>query len=138
MFSTKNHYLFIDEKIEDSLFEYLGGICKGMNCNPVQIGGYMDHMHIMCLLSKQIPQSKLLEEIKKNSSKWIKTKGSKYSNFYWQDNYAIFSVNLTQLEVVSMYIKTQKEHHAHTSFKDELRAFFKKYEIDFDERYVWD
>jgi REP element-mobilizing transposase RayT len=137
-FSTKKHFPLIDDQIEDSLFEYLGGICKGLNCNPVQVGGHKDHVHILCLLSKQISQSKLLEEIKKNSSKWIKTKDSKYSNFYWQDGYAIFSVNPTQPEVVARYIKAQKEHHVHTSFKDELRAFFKKYEVDFDERFVWD
>ena len=137
-FSTKKQFPFIDDKIEDSLFEYLGGICKGLNCNPIRVGGYEDHVHILCLLSKQISQSKLLEEIKKNSSKWIKTKGSKYSNFYWQDGYAIFSVNPAQLDVVAKYIKAQKQHHAHASFKDELRAFFKKYEVDFDERFVWD
>ncbi len=59
-FSTKKHYPFIDESIQDSLFEYLGGICKGLNCNPIQIGGYRDHVHILCLLSKHVPQTKLL------------------------------------------------------------------------------
>ncbi len=137
-FSTKKHYPFIDESIQDSLFEYLGGICKGLNCNPIQIGGYRDHVHILCLLSKHVSQTKLLEEIKKNSSKWIKGKRPGYSNFYWQDGYAIFSVNPAQLNVVSTYIKAQAEHHTKRSFKDELRMFFMKYNIDFDERYVWE
>lgn len=137
-FSTKNHLPIIDESIEDPLFKYIGGICRGMNCNPIQVGGYKDHVHILCLLSKKVTQIKLLEEIKKCSSKWIKTKGPRYLNFYWQDGYAIFSVNPAQLHVVSRYIKEQKEHHSCRSFKDELRAFFRKYEIDYDEKFVWD
>ena len=84
-FSTKNHQPFIDDNIENSLFEYLGGICKGLDCNPVKIGGYHDHVHILCLLSRKTAQMKLLEEIKKKSSKWIKLKGKLYTDFYWQD-----------------------------------------------------
>ena len=61
-FSTKNRQNLIDEGIEKYLFEYLGGICKGLDCNPVQVGGYKNHVHILCLLSKKITQIKLLEE----------------------------------------------------------------------------
>ena len=137
-FSTKRHYPFIDENIENSLFEYLGGVCKGLKSNPIQIGGYRDHVHILCSLSKHIAQKKLLEEIKKSSSKWIKEKGTKYSDFYWQDGYAIFSVNPIQLNLVSEYIKTQKAHHSKKSFKDELISFLKKYDIEFDKRFIWE
>ena len=81
---------------------------------------------------------KLLEEIKKESSKWIKTKGLKYSNFYWQDGYGIFSVNPAEIDVVVSYISYQEEHHKKQTFQDEFRAFLKKYKVDYDERYVWD
>jgi REP element-mobilizing transposase RayT len=74
-FSTKNRQNLIDDSIKDPLFEYLGGICKGLECNPIQIGGHLNHVHILCLLSRKITQMKLLEEVKKQSSKWIKTKG---------------------------------------------------------------
>ena len=80
---------------------------------------------------------KLLEELKKQSSKWIKTKGDEYSNFYWQDGYGIFSVNPTQVEVVKEYIKNQENHHKKLTFKEELLAFLQKYHIDYDERYLW-
>lgn len=79
----------------------------------------------------------LLEEIKKQSSKWIKNQGNQYSNFYWQDGYGIFSVNPTQVNVVVEYIKNQEEHHRTVSFQDELRAFLKKYKVEYDERYIW-
>jgi putative transposase len=135
-FSTKNHQSLIDEKIKTILFEYLGGICRGLECNPIQVGGYKDHVHILCLLSRKITQMKLLEELKKQSSKWIKTKGDEYSNFYWQDGYGIFSVNPTQVDVVTKYIKNQEIHHKKLTFKEELLAFLKKYNVDYDERYL--
>lgn len=127
----------IDENIKESLFQYLGGICKGLECNPVQVGGHTDHVHILCLLSRKIAQMDLLEELKKQSSKWIKTQGIAYSNFYWQDGYGIFSVNPTQVNIVVEYIKNQAEHHKTMSFQDELRAFLKKYKVEYDERYIW-
>ncbi len=136
-FSTKDRQHLIDENIRESLFSYLGGVCKGLECNPVRVGGYSNHVHILCLLSKKIAQMDLLEEIKKQSSKWMKTQGNEYSSFYWQDGYGIFSVNPTQVNVVVEYIKNQEEHHKTISFQDELRAFLNKYKIDYDERYIW-
>jgi len=120
-FSTKNRLNLIDEKIETSLYEYIGGICKGLDCNPVRVGGYKNHVHILCLLSRKITQMKLLEEIKKQSSKWIKTKSPLYSGFYWQDGYGIFSVNPMEIDKVVSYIDQQQEHHRNNSFKDELK-----------------
>ncbi len=137
-FSTKNRQNLIDDNIKNALFEYLGGICKGLECYPVKVGGYKNHVHILCLLSRKIAQMKLLEELKKQSSKWIKTKGEQFSRFYWQDGYGIFSVNPSQTNVVKTYIENQEEHHKKTTFEDELRVFLKKYNMDYDERYLWD
>lgn len=128
----------IDKTIETSLFEYLGGICKDLECNPLKVGGHFDHVHIVCLLSRKIAQMALLEELKKQSSKWIKTKGAKYSNFYWQDGYGIFSVKPSETDAVVKYINDQEEHHKKITFQVEFRAFLKKYKVDYDERYVWD
>ncbi|MBN2347359.1 MAG: IS200/IS605 family transposase [Bacteroidales bacterium] len=137
-FSTKYRKALIDNKIKSSLFEYLGGICKGLECNPVKIGGHIDHVHVLCTLSRKIAQMKLLEELKKQSSKWIKTKGRDYADFYWQGGYGIFSVNPSEVDVVINYINNQEEHHNKKTFQDEYRAFLKKYKVEYDERYVWD
>ncbi|RLD49724.1 MAG: IS200/IS605 family transposase [Bacteroidetes bacterium] len=137
-FSTKNRENRIDDKIETPLFEYIGGICKQMECNPIKVGGHQNHIHILCLLSRKVAQMTLLENVKKSSSKWVKTQGDEYSNFYWQDGYGIFSINPTEIDVVEEYIKNLKEHHKKKSFQDEFRAFLKKYNVDYDERYVWD
>lgn len=137
-FSTKGRRKIIDDSIKKELFEYLGGICKGLNCNPIQVGGFNDHVHILCLLSRKISQSNLLEEVKKQSSKWMKTKDNQYADFYWQEGFGIFSVNPSETDTVVSYIKNQEVHHSKFSFQDELRAFLNKYKIDYDERYLWD
>lgn len=74
VFSTKYRQPLIKEFIADELYSFLGGVCKELECQPIKIGGYYDHVHILCMLSKKIALMKLLEEIKSHSSKWIKTK----------------------------------------------------------------
>jgi REP element-mobilizing transposase RayT len=137
-FSTKNRYPFINTRIEEELYTYLGGTCKKMECNPILVGGHKDHVHILCLLSQKIALMKLIEEIKSHSSKWIKTKGENWKNFYWQRGYGAFSVNPTEVDIVKRYIENQNKHHQIRTFQDEYIAFLKEYNIDFDERYVWD
>ena len=137
-FSTKNRIRLIDNEIKQRLFEYLGGVCNQLDCIPLQVGGTDDHVHILCLLSKKITQIKLIEEIKKSSSKWVKTIAPNYRNFYWQDGYGIFSVNPSEVNVVIDYIKNQERHHRKQSYKEEYLAFLKKYIIDYNEEYLWD
>ncbi len=138
VFSTKHRQPFIVPAIEDELHAYMGGICRDMECPPIKIGGYIDHVHILCMLSKKLALMKLLEEIKTNSSLWIKTKGEAYVNFYWQNGYGAFSVNPSEVNIVIDYIARQHEHHRKKTFQEEYRAFLKKYEVEYDERYVWD
>jgi len=138
VFSTKNRQPFLDSGIQQELFSYLGGICNHLDCNPVQIGGYFDHVHLLFLLSKKLPLIKLVEDVKSHSSKWIKTKGIAYKDVYWQSGYGAFSVNPSEVDVVSTYIKNQHAHHINKTFQDEFRAFLKKYQVEYDERYVWD
>jgi REP element-mobilizing transposase RayT len=137
-FSTKDRYPLIDQNIQEELFSYLGGICKNLECNPVKVGGYSDHVHILCLLSRKIALMKLVEHLKVYSSKWVKTKGQQYQKFYWQHGYGGFSVHHTQIHAVNNYITQQNVHHRKTSYKEEYRNFLKEYDIKYDERYVWD
>jgi putative transposase len=137
-YSTKEHYSFLDIGIRPRVFEYLGGICKGLECHPVIIGGHIDHVHILCLLSRKTSQMKLVEELKKQSSQWVKKVDSKYSKFSWQRGYGVFSVNPKEVDVVKRYIENQDEHHKKMTFKEEFRLFLKNYNVDYDERYVWD
>ena len=137
-FSTKSRLPVITPDVRARLWEYLGGICKSLECNPIRVGGYFDHIHILCLLSRKVTQSTLVEELKKSSSRWMKLQGSQFSKFYWQEGYGIFSVNPTEIPVVVEYIKNQEKHHETRSFQDEFRLFLKKYGVEYDEKYVWD
>jgi putative transposase len=137
-FSTKNRLTQIDDAIKDELNTYIAGICKELDCPPVKVGGYTDHIHILCQLSKKLALMDLLEEVKKRSSKWIKTKGAQYKDFYWQLGYGAFSVNPSDIGKVVDYIANQHVHHQKMTFQQEFRRFLNKYGIEFDERYVWD
>ena len=138
VFSTKNRQPFIDQSIKEELHAYLGGTCKELGCPVLAVGGVEDHVHILCTLSRNMALSELVGKVKANSSKWIKTKGEQYANFYWQNGYGAFSVNPTETEVVIKYIQNQEEHHKKRTFQEEYRLFLKKYKVEYDERYVWD
>lgn len=138
IFSTKHRRPIIDDEVAPALYEYLGGTCRALDSPAIKIGGYYDHMHILGAISRKIAIMDLLEEIKKRSSKWIKTNSDRYGNFYWQDGYAIFSVNPQQESVVVDYSANQHLHHQDMSFQDECRKLFRRNRIKWDERYVWD
>ena len=138
VFSTKYRQPLIDAQIEQELHSYLGGICNNLECHVIKVGGYTDHIHILCMLSRKITLMKLMEALKSHSSKWIKTKGEQYSRFYWQDGYGAFSVNPAEINIVTQYIANQHQHHSKKAFKAEYISFLKKNDVDFDERYVWD
>lgn len=138
VFSTKYRETMIQPDIEAELHAYLGGICNKLECHVLKVGGYTDHIHILCMLSKKVALMKLLEEIKSHSSKWIKTRGDAYKNFYWQDGYGTFSVNPSKVDAVIAYISNQHEHHSKKTFQTEYRGFLKKYNVAYDEKYVWD
>ena len=138
VFSTKYRAPIIHPPYELELHAYLGGICNNLECHTLKVGGYTDHVHILCILSKKIALMKLLEEVKSHSSKWMKTKDYSLNNFYWQDGYGTFSVNPAQVDRVVAYIGNQHEHHRKKDFQYEFRSYLKKYNVEYDERYVWD
>jgi len=138
IFSTKNRVNFISDDLVPELYSYLAGIIKAYDCNILKIGGMPNHIHILCVLSRKYSLSKLMEEIKKSSSKWIKTKAKNLCKFSWQNGYGAFSISQSQIEIAKKYIENQKEHHKQISFKDELVKLLQKYEIDYDEKYLWD
>jgi len=138
VFSTKHRQPMIYPPVEDELHSYLGGVCNRLGCTAIKVGGYTDHVHILCMLSKKIALIRLMEEVKSHSSKWIKIKGPDYANFYWQDGYGAFSVKQSEVEKVIAYIANQHAHHHKQSYQNELRNYLNKYQIAYDERYVWD
>lgn len=136
VFHTKNNKQLIKPEIEVELYSYLGGILKNYKSNPIQIGGTSDHVHILCTLPKTMAPADLVEEIKKSSSKWIKTKSDQYKNFYWQDGYGGFSVSSSGIDGLKRYISNQKEHHLNISAIDEYKKLLDEYGIPYEDRYL--
>jgi putative transposase len=136
VFSTKNRASLIEPAVQDDLWRYLAGVCRACDCMPQRVGGMPDHVHIACGLGRTIAVSQLVQEIKTSASKWMKTKGT--PDFSWQNGYGAFSVGQSQLDDLAAYIDRQQEHHRQRSFQEEFREFLRKYQVPFDERYVWD
>ncbi len=138
VFSTKNREPFITPAIETELHPYLATIFRALKSPSLCIDGTVDHVHILFPLARVITIADLVEEVKTESSKWIKTKGLEFRNFHWQKGYGAFSIGLSNVETLKRYIRGQKQHHRRVTFQDEYRKFLKSYGIDYDERYVWD
>jgi putative transposase len=138
IFSTKNRIDSITPEIENGLFGYMHGIVENNHSKLILANGTANHVHLLISLGKVISISELVGDIKRDSSVWIKTQGAQFKNFHWQEGYGAFSIGQSQTEVVMDYIRNQKVHHARQDFKDEFRVLLKKYEVEYDERYVWD
>jgi len=138
IFSTKERQPSLTKNLRDELFPYTATVINNLGCPAIEVGGEKDHLHILCLLSRTITIASLVEEIKKPTSKWMKTKAATLRAFHWQGGYAAFSVSESAIEDVRRYIQTQEEHHRTMTFEEELRLFFEKHKVQYDERYVWD
>ncbi|HEX9421683.1 MAG TPA: IS200/IS605 family transposase [Pyrinomonadaceae bacterium] len=138
VFSTKNRERFITAAIEKELHKYMASIFRALKSPSLIIDGTTDHVHILFSLGRVIRIADLVEEVKTESSKWIKTKGPVFRTFHWQKGYGAFSIGQSQVSTLKRYITRQKLHHQRVTFQDEYRKFLKTYGIDYDERYVWD
>ena len=132
----------IPNQLQPKLHAYLSKICLKHQSNPIIVGGVDDHVHILCRMSKNISIAALLKELKIESSKWVKKQfeyfGLQLSKFCWQGGYGAFSVSASQVDSVKKYISNQKEHHKNNGYKDEYRSLLNRYNIEYDEKYLWD
>lgn len=136
VFSTKNGKFLITEEIRKDLQAYIIGTLSNIGSYVNELYANPDHLHVLCTLPRTITIAELISKIKTPSSRWMKKQG--VTNFSWQDGYGSFSVSSSLVPVVKKYILNQSEHHKRNSFKDEFREFLKDYNVEYDERYVWD
>ncbi|VBB47352.1 conserved hypothetical protein [uncultured Paludibacter sp.] len=137
IFHIKTTSVVIREKEEKELYAYIGSILKDIECIPILINGTKDHLHILCVMSKNITLAKMTEEVKRHSSRWIKTKDNYYKSFAWQGGYGGFSVSPSLHDKTKYYIQNQKEHHKKMTFQEEYLLFLKEYRIEYNETYLW-
>lgn len=138
IFSTKNRERIISDRVRDSLHAYMATVLQNLGCPPVLINSVEDHVHILFELARTVAVSSAVEDVKKASSKWIKTQGGEFAGFAWQAGYGAFAVSESNVPAVREYVANQQEHHRKKSFQEEYRAFLERHQIAFDERYVWD
>jgi len=137
VFSTKNRADLIGPDIESDLYKYISGTLRKLESPCLIIGGTPNHLHLLVSQSKNIALAFLLEELKKSSSKWMKQQDTSLRLFKWQDGYGAFTVGQSNVATLKRYIERQKSHHQRRSFEDELRGLLKKYQVEYNERYIW-
>jgi len=138
VFSTRNRHPFLDSEVRDPVHGYLATVIRSIDSPYVVVGGVADHVHILFDMGKMHAPVEFVERVKRESSKFVKTLGTKYSDFYWQRGYGMFSVSPTHLADAERYVRDQEEHHKKRTFQEEFRKFLDRYGIQYDERYVWD
>ena len=137
IFHIKNTSPDVAEEHLSRLHSYIAPLINANQCKTVIVGGTSNHVHALLLFSRNITIAHLVEEIKRNSSRWIKTISNRYRCFGWQGGYAAFSVSQSVVDKTIEYINHQPKHHKKHSSKEEYLEFLKLYNISFDERYVF-
>jgi REP element-mobilizing transposase RayT len=122
----------------DELFKYMAGIIKDKSQKPIIVNGVTDHVHLMIGLHPNMRISDLMRDIKSGSSNFINEKRYVKGRFSWQEGYGVFSYSRSQLDKVYQYILNQEEHHRKSTFKEEYLGLLQKFEIDYDDRYLFD
>jgi REP element-mobilizing transposase RayT len=138
IFSTKNRQALLLENIRLDLHAYMATVLNHLGCRALLINSMDDHVHLLFDLGRTVSISAAVEEVKKSSSKWMKTKGELFSQFAWQAGYGAFAVSESNVAEVRAYIANQTEHHRQRSFQEEYRSFLERHGLAYDERYVWD
>jgi REP element-mobilizing transposase RayT len=138
IFSTKDRAPLLAPAVCADLYAYLATVVRNADCECFRVGGVANHVHIALRLSRTAAVANLVRDLKTSSSQWLKTQSPTLEHFAWQKGYGAFSVSPSDVEPLRNYIDTQEEHHRKRTYQEEYRAFLVKYNVDFDERYVWD
>jgi putative transposase len=138
IFSTKDRMPVLPSSLKEQLHGYMASVLAELNCQVILINSMPDHVHVLFNLARTAALAKVVEHVKRSSSKWLKSKGAAYGKFSWQSGYGAFSVSESKVTEVANYIRNQEEHHRKSSFQDEFTKFLKHHRIAFDEKYVWD
>lgn len=138
IFSTKERIPHLAKELRPELHAYMATVLANLNSPAVIINSVEDHAHILFNMGRTVTLAQVVEDVKKSSSKWIKTQSRRLDKFSWQAGYGGFSVSASNVSKVTTYIQNQEEHHRAKTFQDEFRTFLKKHKIDYDERYVWE
>src|SRR6266404_9452550 len=137
VFAVEGRLSLIRPEFKEDLSKYMTGIVTNQSQKLIAINGMSDHMHILIGLKPAMALADLVREIKAGSTNFINQNKWVHGRFNWQEGYGAFSYGHSQLDTIIRYIQNQEKHHQRRSFKDEYLAWLKKYEIPFEEKYVF-
>jgi putative transposase len=137
VFGTKNRLPFLHDSIRPELHAYVAAVLQRLDCPARLINSVDDHLHALVRLSRRVSIEKVLEAMKANSSRWLKTKGGPLRHFQWQAGYGAFSVSPSQVETVRRYIARQAEHHRRVTFQEEYEDLLRRQGFAFDPDALW-
>ncbi len=139
VFSTKDRRPFLrDDAIRQEMHVYLAGILSHRDCLPVIVGGVADHVRLLVSLSRTGAPAETIKEIKRSSTLWLKNRQADFQDFAWQNGYGMFSLGFSPIEQVKKYIAGQEAHHQKTPYREEFLALLRRYQIPYNENYLWD
>lgn len=138
VFAVSGRENLLLKKWRDEVFKYMAGIIKEKNQKPIIVNGVSDHVHVFVGLRPSMSISDLARDIKNNSSNFINKKGYLKGKFSWQEGYGAFSYGHSQIDNVYQYIANQEVHHKKKTFKEEYRDFLQEFEIEFNEKYLFE
>lgn len=137
VFAVQERASLLKTEWREELFRYIAGILKNQGIKLIAIGGVEDHIHILFALNPKVALSNLIRDIKANSSKFINDKGFVRGKFYWQEGFGAFSYSRSQVDAVAKYVLNQEKHHANKTFKGEFIELLERFDIEYDEQYLF-
>jgi putative transposase len=137
VFAVENRQSLITPNFKEDLYKYITGIVKNQRQKLIAINGMPDHVHILIGLKPAMALADLVREIKADSTNFINEQKLVRGRFNWQEGYGAFSYGHSQLDRIIRYIQNQERHHARRSFKDEYMSLLRKFDIAFDQKYVF-
>lgn len=138
IFAVQNRNSLIKREWEEKLYRYITGIVQNKEQKMLAINGMADHIHFLIGMRPSCCLSDLVREVKKSSNNFVKEKKFTRYNFRWQEGYGAFSYSHSSLDKVIKYIMNQKEHHKKTTFREEYYDFLKKFQIEFEDEYLFE
>ena len=138
VFAVKGRANVLVDAIREDVFKYINGILQNTGQFPLAVNGYKDHVHIFFEMSTEKSLADIMRDVKANSSRWINEHKLTRNKFQWQEGYGAFSYAKSQRSTVINYIQKQEEHHRKKPFKDEYLEQLRKYDLEFDSRYLFE
>lgn len=138
VFAVNGRQNLISKQWKDQLHKYIAGIIKGKEQKPIIVNGMPDHIHAFIGLRPSMAISDLVRDVKNNSTNFINDHKLVKGKFSWQEGYGAFSYSHSQIETVYNYILNQEEHHRKKTFKEEYIDFLKQFEIEYNEKYLFE